>query len=221
MRVEIDVRKTLRARDRVFRLDTSFATDSDRIVVFGPSGSGKSVLIQCVAGLMRPDDGVVRIGGRTLFDSSAGIDLAPQARRVGYLFQDYALFPHLSVEENVGFALRTGVRGRLDPARRDRVREMLAAFDLDAHGRSLPRQISGGQRQRVALARALIVKPDVLLLDEPLSALDSPLRERVRGELLAIHARFAVPMIVITHDPDDARVLGRMIVAQREGRVVA
>ena len=221
MKVEIDVRKTLRARDRVFRLDTSFSTENDRIVVFGPSGSGKTLLIQCIAGLMRPDEGAVRIGGRTLFDSSARIDLAPQARRVGYLFQDYALFPHLTVEENVGFALRPGIRGALDPAGRERVRKMLEAFDLDAQAHSLPRQISGGQRQRAALARALIVKPDLLLLDEPLSALDSPLRERVRGELLAIRERFEVPMIVITHDPEDARVLGRMIVAQREGRVVA
>jgi len=218
--VRVDVHKTLRARDRAFHLDTAFETDSDRIVVFGPSGSGKTALIQCIAGLMTPDEGVVRVGGRTLFDSGAGIDLPPQERRVGYLFQDYALFPHLTVEENVGFALRPGLSGRLGEAERKRVRDALAAFDLESHARSLPRQISGGQRQRVALARALIVKPEILLLDEPLSALDSPLRERVRGELLAIQQRFAVPMIVITHDPADAAVLGRMVVVQREGKVV-
>ena len=219
MKVRIDIRKTLRAEGRAFRLDSSFETDDDRIVIFGRSGSGKSVLIQCIAGLSAPDEGVVRVGGRTWFDSSAGIDLPPQARGVGYLFQDYALFPHLTVERNVGFPLRRGVSGRLNEQQRDRVLGILRVFELESLARSLPRQLSGGQRQRVALARALIAEPAILLLDEPLSALDPPLRGSVRKELLAMHRSFAVPMIVITHDPEDVEALAGTVLFQDRGRV--
>ena len=218
-RIRVDVRKTLRARGSSFFLDSSFATDDDRIALYGPSGSGKSVLLQCIAGLITPDEGSVSIGGRTLFDSQAGIDVKPRDRGVGLLFQDYALFPHLTVEENVGFALHRGAWARLNAAERDRVYETLRIFDLDGRARSLPRELSGGQRQRTALARALIVRPQLLLLDEPLAALDPPLRQHVRGELLELRERFDTPMIVVTHDPEDAGTLATTVLFQERGRV--
>jgi molybdate transport system ATP-binding protein len=219
MRVSVEIRKTLRARDRSFYLEASFATQDERLVVFGASGSGKSVTIQCMAGLITPDEGVIRIGERVLFDSSAGIDLPPQQRRVGYLFQDYALFPHLTVEENVGFALKRGAAGRLDRAQRTRVLELLQLFDLAPLTRNYPGQLSGGQRQRTALARALITQPDILLLDEPLSALDPMLRSRVRDELLGVQKRFGVPMMVITHDPADVEALAETVLVYGQGRI--
>ncbi len=219
MKLRVDIRKTLRTRERAFTLQACFTTLDDRVVVFGPSGSGKSVTMQCIAGLISPDEGVIQVGDRVLFDSTAGIDLPPQQRRVGYLFQDFALFPHLNVEENVGFALRRGLRGGLDAGQRRAVHELLRLFDLDALARSFPRQLSGGQRQRAALARALIVQPDVMLLDEPLSALDPLLRGRVRRELAALQRRFSVPMIVITHDPADVEAMAETILVYSNGRV--
>lgn len=219
MKLRVDIRKTLRARDRAFALEASFTIVDDRVVVFGPSGSGKSVTMQCIAGLISPDEGVIQVGDRVLFDSGAGIDLPPQQRRVGYLFQDFALFPHLSVEDNVGFALRRGLRGGLDGGQRRAVHELLRLFDLDGLARNFPRQLSGGQRQRVALARALIVQPDIMLLDEPLSALDPLLRGRMRRELVALQQRFAVPMIVITHDPADVEAMAETILVYSHGRV--
>ena len=219
MRIRVDIRKTLRAGAREFRLDACFSAVNDRIAVFGPSGSGKSVTIQCIAGLLTPDEGLIQIGDRVVFDSSAGIDLPPQARRVGLVFQDYALFPHLTVEENVSFGLSGALTGQVDRAVRDRVREHLRLFELEALAANFPRQLSGGQRQRTALARALIRHPELLLLDEPLSALDPLLRERVRRELVGVQQRFDVPMVVITHDPADVEALAQSVLIYSHGRV--
>jgi molybdate transport system ATP-binding protein len=217
MRIRVDIHKTLRSRDRVFKLEAAFNAEHERTVVFGPSGSGKSMTLQCIAGLLRPDAGRIEVGNRVLYDSAAGIDLPPQVRNVGHLVQDYALFPHMSVEENVAFGLKGQVhRGQ---ERSSRVREYLEQFEIAGLARSLPRNLSGGQRQRVALARALIRHPDVLLLDEPLSALDPLLRARVRGELLELQTRFQVPMIVITHDPADVEALAQNVVMFDHGRV--
>lgn len=219
MRVRVDIRKRLISEGREFQLEAAFEAENDRIVVFGPSGSGKSMTLQCIAGLITPDAGRIEIGTRVLFDSVAGINLPPQQRRVGYVFQEYALFPHLSVEGNVGFAMRHTIAGRMDAAARERVRDFLALFALQDLARNLPRELSGGQRQRVALARALIHRPDILLLDEPLAALDPLLRESVRRELLEIQARFRIPMIIITHDPADAEVFAENLIVFDHGRV--
>jgi molybdate transport system ATP-binding protein len=217
MRIRVDIHKTLRSRDRVFRLEVAFNAEHERTVVFGPSGSGKSMTLQCIAGLIRPDAGRIEVGSRVLYDSAAGIDLPPQVRNVGHLVQDYALFPHMNVEDNVAFGLKGQVhRGQ---ERSARVREYLEQFEIAGLARSLPRNLSGGQRQRVALARALIRHPDVLLLDEPLSALDPLLRARVRRELLDLQTRFQVPMIVITHDPADVEALAQNVVVFDHGRV--
>ena len=219
MRIRIDIRKTLRSHDRVFQLEVAFNAEHERTVVFGPSGSGKSLTLQCVAGLMRPSEGRIEIGNRVLYDSAAGIDLPPQVRNVGHLVQDYALFPHMSVEENVAFGLKGRFGRRTERDIASRVREFLEQFEITSLARSFPRNLSGGQRQRVALARALIRQPDVLLLDEPLSALDPLLRARVRGELLDLQTRFRVPMIVITHDPADVEALAQNVVVFDHGRV--
>jgi len=208
MKVQVDIVKTLRSDDREFKLEVSFVAEHDRVVVFGPSGSGKSVTLQCIAGLVRPDAGRIQIGEHLLFDSAAGIDVRPQERDVGFVFQDYALFPHLSVANGRGTA---DLQARLA--------QFMALFDLQALERSYPRTLSGGQRQRVALARALIRKPRVLLLDEPLSALDPLLRERVRGELLQTQQHFQVPMLLITHDPADVEMFAENLVLFDRGRV--
>jgi len=213
MKVRVDIRKTMRSLDREFTLEVTFSAEHDRIVVFGPSGSGKSLTLQCIAGLLRPDAGCIQIGERVLFDSSAGVDVPPQSRNVGFVFQDYALFPHLSVEKNVGFGLQRSADASA------RVAQFLLLFELTPLARSLPRNLSGGQRQRVALARALIHQPALLLLDEPLSALDPLLRERMRNELDQTQQRFRVPMLLITHDPADVETFAENLVIFDHGRV--
>ncbi len=218
--VDIDVRlRTGRGRRaREFLLRAAFESADERMVIFGPSGSGKSVTIQAIAGLMRPERGRIALGGRVLFDSACGIDLPARERRVGYLFQDYALFPHLTVADNAGYALRRWP-WRLSAEGRERVGAMLELFGLSMLADSLPRDLSGGQRQRVALARALLHEPEVLLLDEPFAAMDLLLRGRMRDELTAIQERFRVPMVVITHDLEDVRTFADTLVIYRHGAV--
>ncbi|WP_343741240.1 ABC transporter ATP-binding protein [Herbaspirillum huttiense] len=219
MSVDLHLQKELRAADRVFSLDITLASDSQRIVLYGPSGSGKSLTLKAIAGLMRPDSGHIRIQGRTLFDSAQGIDVRVQERNVAYLFQDYALFPHLTVAQNIAFGLARGSINLRRPAEHPAVRQWLQAFELEAIAHSRPAQISGGQRQRVALARALVAEPDLLLLDEPFSALDLSLRQRMRSELAELQSRLQVPMLLITHDPADVEALGQTVFELRDGRL--
>lgn len=219
MSVDLQIQKQLRAGDRVFDLDIALASESQRIVLYGPSGSGKSLTLKAIAGLMRPDRGHIRVQGRTLFDSAEGIDVRVQERNVAYLFQDYALFPHLTVAQNIAFGLSRGSLGIRGPAEHPAVRQWLQAFDLQAIAHSRPAQISGGQRQRVALARALVAEPAMLLLDEPFSALDLSLRERMRSELAELQTRLQVPMLLITHDPADVEALGQTVFELRDGRL--
>jgi molybdate transport system ATP-binding protein len=220
MKLSVEIQKTLKAPDRVFELNISFQTEKNLIVIFGPSGAGKSVTIQTIAGLIRPERGRIALNQTVLFDSGAGIELPARQRNVGYVFQDYALFPHLTVAENVGFALRGSLWHRNGNKISAQIMEFLAKFDLAELASSYPRQLSGGQRQRVAVARALIRKPDILLLDEPFAALDPLLRERMRRDLLEIQKRFDVPMVVITHDPDDVELFGEHLIVLNNGRVV-
>ncbi|QDX80542.1 ABC transporter ATP-binding protein [Denitratisoma sp. DHT3] len=220
MELEIDIRKTLRSGHRRFHLDVRLRSSHRRLVIFGPSGSGKSLTLQAVAGLERPDDGVIRIDGTALFDSASRVDLAPQARRMAYLFQDYALFPHLTVRQNISFGL---VRGCLNPhpdLRLEAVDYWLDAFHLGHLAHQYPNELSGGQRQRTALARALVAQPRALLLDEPFAALDPALRTRMRTELDELQHRLAVPMILITHDPEDVAAFGDHALCLHDGRIV-
>lgn len=218
--MKVDIRRRFVADGNVFDLNASFETLSEVAVVFGPSGSGKSLTFQCIAGLQRPDQGEIRLGERVLFDSTRAIDVRAKDRRVGYVFQDYGLFPHLTVEQNVAFGLRTRWPRRLSRADADRVNALLALFELDRLRQSRMSQLSGGQRQRTALARALVREPDVLLLDEPFNALDPMLRDRMRRELLGFQERLKVPMVVITHDPDDVAALAHEVLLFKDGRFV-
>ncbi|HEY4091779.1 MAG TPA: ATP-binding cassette domain-containing protein [Luteibacter sp.] len=220
MSVDVSIRKALRDDDRHFDLDISFASEARRIVLFGPSGAGKSLTLRAMAGLLQPDAGHVRVDGHTLFDATAAIALPPRDRGVAYVFQDYALFPHLTVAQNVAFSLS---RGWLNPARRRRnarVAHLLDLFELGGVADSYPSRISGGQRQRVALARALAAEPRLVLLDEPFAALDPVLRGRMRAELLALQQRLDLQLLVITHDPADVDALQGHTIEIRDGHVV-
>lgn len=219
MRIEVDVRKTLTSRGRSFSLVVEFASDDNTMVLFGPSGSGKTLTLQSVAGLIRPDSGRIAVEGRVLFDSKAGIDVPSRSRNMGYVFQDYALFPHMTVAGNVGYGLiRPWQRhaGRKDGRG---VRAFLETLEIGDLADSFPADLSGGQKQRVALARALIRRPDLLLLDEPFSALDTLLRGKLRRELSEILARFRIPTIMITHDPKDISIFAETLVTYQAGRV--
>lgn len=219
MSIHIQIARRMVSGDRHFQLDAAFTSSSKRIALFGPSGAGKSLTLRAVAGLLRPDAGRIEINGRVLFDSQAGICLPAQARRVAYLFQDYALFPHLTVAQNIAFGLRRGWR---NPPRREvgpEARRWVDAFELGAIVGSYPGEISGGQKQRVALARALMLQPDILLLDEPFSALDAHLRGRMRQELSTLQRQLDVPMLLITHDPADVDALADEVFEVRDGKV--
>jgi molybdate transport system ATP-binding protein len=189
--------------------EVSIPIEHSRVtVLFGPSGSGKTTLLRLLAGLDRPDEGVISFHGDTWYDSSRALHLPPQRRRAGFVFQDYALFPHLTVAQNVGFA-----------ASRARAAELMETFGLVDMAARYPRGISGGQQQRVALARALAAGSALLLLDEPLSALDAASRVRVRTDLRRMLLSSGVPAIVVTHDRAEAIALGDWMAVLVSGRI--
>jgi len=199
-----------------FLLDVSFAAASGRIVLFGPSGGGKTLTLRAMAGILRPDTGMIRINGETLYDSAASVNVPPHKRRVGYVPQGYALFPHLTIEQNIAYGLAELPRDR----RSARVREMIDAVGLAGLESRRPGQLSGGQQQRVALARALAPEPNIVLLDEPFSAVDAPLRAELRAELAALQQRSQASLVMVTHDLADAFALADFIVAIDHGRVL-
>jgi molybdate transport system ATP-binding protein len=185
-------------------------------VLFGASGSGKTTILRCLAGLERPDSGRIEFGDEVWFDKGAHVFLPPERRRIGYVPQDYALFPHLSVADNVGYGLFQLTRVE----RRKRVGEALEWMGIAALASRMPPALSGGEQQRVALARALVRKPQLLLLDEPFSALDAPTRQRLRAELAELLASLNIPSILVTHDRLEAAMLGTEMVVLARGRIL-
>lgn len=200
-----------------FDLDLSFeCAEGECLALAGPSGAGKSTALRVVAGLQRPDRGRVSCGEMTWFDSAGGIDLQPERRRCGYLFQDHALFGHLSAAENVAYGMGDVPRGE----RRARALDLLARFGVERLAEARPARLSGGERQRVALARALARRPHALLFDEPLSALDPRSRAQAARELAALVREANVPVLLVTHDFTEAATLADRIAVIDDGRVV-
>jgi len=219
MTVSVDIRRTIVSGEREFVLNVAFESDKRRLALFGPSGAGKTLTVRAIAGLMQPDSGHIRIKDRVFFDSEKHINLAPQARRAAYLFQEYGLFPHLTVAQNICFGLTKRWRNPRRNDLPDAAKKWVSAFELKSLIHSYPSEISGGQQQRVALARALTVEPDILLLDEPLAALDVDLRKKMRAELAALLSDLAIPMILITHEQADVQALADQVFRIRDGKI--
>ncbi len=199
-----------------FTLDVRWKIGDELVTLFGFSGSGKTMTLQMLAGLMRPDEGYIHVNGRQFFDSASGLDVKPKERRTGYVVQNSALFPHMTVKENIAYGLTGGDAS----ARAARVSEMTGIFRLDGLEKALPREISGGQKQRVALARALIGRPELLMLDEPFSALDRPIRARMRDIINEIRSEFSIPVVLVTHDFSEVEKLADKVIVYWAGEVV-
>jgi molybdate transport system ATP-binding protein len=210
--IEIDITKRLRD----YTLAMALRADNGITALFGRSGAGKSMTLACVAGLAAPDAGRIVVNGRSFFDSDNGVNLRPQQRRVGYVPQDYLLFPHLTVWQNVAFGLISQSRDEQERI----VQEALAWLELEPLADQRPGKLSGGQQQRVALARALVIRPQILLLDEPFSALDSPTRLRLRQDLLRLRRELEIPILFVTHDLVEALLLAEQMAVMDNGRVL-
>ena len=199
-----------------FALDVQLKVDNQILILLGPSGSGKTTILHLLAGLLKPDEGFIKINDRILYSSGEKINNPPQSRNAGYLFQNYALFPHMTVRQNVFYGLKSkGCRqdgSALDPL------ELLDSFGVGHLVDRYPSQLSGGEKQRVALARALVVQPNLLLLDEPFSALDRNTRISLRQELKKLHQQWQIPFILVSHDEEDAKFLGDVIVTMENGQ---
>ena len=198
---------------RTFMLDIQVRSHREQVILFGPSGVGKSLTVKCIAGLLTPDSGTIKIKNSVLFDKQNNINIAPQARNVGYILQNYALFPHLNIAQNVGFGLnRKGWLNRITPENHEKIHHWLERFQIADLARQYPDQLSGGQQQRVALARALIIEPELLLLDEPFSALDKKLRRHMREEVQELQEELKIPLMLITHDEEDIQAFSAELI---------
>lgn len=197
-----------------FALDVEFSAQAGVTVIFGPSGSGKTTLLECLAGLLRPDAGTIRVGSETWFDGGRKINLPTQKRGVGYVFQELALFPHMTAAENVAF----GIRGN-GHRKQNLISDMLERFHIAHLAHHRPDEISGGERQRVALARALVTNPRLLLLDEPFSALDDELKMAIIADLKRWLEENEIPVLLVTHDREEARMMGGRMLLMREGGI--
>jgi len=217
VRLEAQVRKRMLAQEREFILEVEFQAAPGFTILFGASGAGKTTLLDCVAGLARPDSGRIAVGERVLFDSLQGVDVAVAKRHVGYVFQDLALFPHLTVDQNVEYGL-----AHLAPAeRRERATTILQAFHIAYLAGRSAREISGGESQRVALARTLVTDPAALLLDEPLAALDAPTKAKIIDDLREWNRAHRIPILYVTHSRDEVFALGERVIVLDAGRIVA
>ncbi|WCK55197.1 molybdate ABC transporter substrate-binding protein [Aneurinibacillus sp. Ricciae_BoGa-3] len=206
----------LKKKLRDFTVDIDYSMQAKTLVLIGHSGCGKSTTLQMLAGLVQPDEGRIELGESVFYDSDKNIDLFPENRNIGYVFQNYALFPHLTVKENIAY----GIRDLPENEQGQRVRDAMNLMRLQALASAKSAMLSGGEKQRVALARALVTNPKLLLLDEPLSALDVSTRSHVRTELKELLHALSIPAIVVTHDYEDARVLGDQIAVMDRGEFI-
>jgi molybdate transport system ATP-binding protein len=211
------IRKTYPAAEHEFSLEVDFTAAAGFTILFGASGSGKTTLLDCVAGLATPDAGRVAVGERVLFDEGSRINISVAKRGVGYVLQDLALFPHLTVAQNAEYGLAHLPR----PARKQRAAAMLQEFRIEHLRRQRPAEISGGERQRVALARALVTDPCVLLLDEPLAALDAATKAKILDDLRRWNQAHRIPILYVTHSREEVIALGERVLVMEQGRIIA
>jgi molybdate transport system ATP-binding protein len=214
--IALNIRKTFSGRATIAARLTLPLDPPSVTILFGPSGSGKTTILRCLAGLEWAEEGSIQIDGDRWFDAAGGVAVPPQARGLGYMSQDYALFPNYTVEGNIAY----GLAGLSDHEKSTRVHEVLRLLQIEALAQQRPTQLSGGQQQRVALARAIARRPRLLLLDEPLSALDAPTRAKLCAELRQLLTRLAIPSVVVTHDWTEALALGDQIAVIDGGRVL-
>ena len=211
------IRKRFASTEREFSLDVEFNAGPGFTILFGPSGAGKTTLLDCVAGLATPDAGRISIAERVLFDANTSVQVPVARRGVGYVLQDLALFPHLTVEQNTEYGLAHLPRS----ARKQRATAMLQEFRIDHLRQQLPAKISGGERQRVALARALVTDPCILLLDEPLAALDASTKARIIDDLRRWNQVHRIPILYVTHSREEVTALGERVLVMDQGRIIA
>jgi len=213
--LELAIQKQL----KTFSLELELSLKAEQgqvLVLFGPSGSGKTMTLRCIAGVTEPDAGFISIAGRPVFDSRAGINITLSARRVGYLPQNYGLFPHLTVAQNIAFGLFSWEKKRAN----SRAQALVSLMQLEGLEKRYPRQLSGGQQQRVAFARALAPEPAILLLDEPFSALDAAIRAELRQNLASLSRELKLPVVFITHDLEEAYILADQVAVYGQGRIL-
>lgn len=199
-----------------FTLDVSFSADSGITVLMGASGAGKTTILRLIAGILIPDEGFIKLDSQTFFDSTQNVNLSIQNRRVGFVFQDYALFPHLTAKQNIAY----GVKSENQRQKNQKAREMLALFHIEHIGERLPSEMSGGEQQRTALARALASNPEIVLLDEPLSAVDVETRSKLLNEIEEAQRQTEIPFIYVTHNETEAERLGKKRIILQNGRIL-
>jgi molybdenum ABC transporter ATP-binding protein len=217
VQLRVRLRRTLASEDGGFQLDVAFDVEKGITILFGPSGAGKTTLLDCIAGLTDPDQGRIAIGARVLIDSEEGINLSPTKRNIGYVFQDLALFPHMTVEANVAY----GLSGLKAEDRKQRVAGALESMGITELRARRPAELSGGERQRVALARSLVTQPSVLLLDEPLAALDMPVKMKIAEDLRRLIQALPIPVLYVTHSRDEVFMLGERMLMLEHGKIIA
>ena len=200
----------------VFRVDVSFSAESGFTVLTGASGAGKTSVLRMIAGILNPDEGSIKMDSQIYFDSANKINLPIQARRIGFVFQDYALFPHLTAQQNIAY----GVKADNQNLKLEKAHEMLGLFHIEHIGKRIPREMSGGEQQRVALARALASDPSIVLLDEPLSAVDYETRSKLLDEIENAQSQINIPFIYVTHNEAEAKRLGKYRIIIQNGQIV-
>jgi molybdate transport system ATP-binding protein len=210
--LEVKITRTLPG----FKLDLNFSINQEILAILGPSGSGKTMTLQCIAGLFKPDEGFIKLNDKVLLDTANKINLKPRVRRVGFVFQNYALFPHLTVEDNIAYGVRHLTKEQI----RSKITGLMGKMHISTLGHRYPRQLSAGQQQRVALARAIAPEPEVLLLDEPFSALDSQVKERLELELLNLQDFYKGNILFVTHDLAEGYKLASKIAVYESGHIV-